>query len=417
MTAAALWEHVHQAGQGHRRIVADRPSLVREADTTTPVVFDIEDPWGKYQYEPRQEQWLDRLPQLLRTASANRKFIITTREDVMMDAGVRNSIKRWMISLQPDDYSRAQRRRMYDDRIPSAPRALQISLARVHDRVLNELSTPNEIDRFFANLHDPDEPGIPAAEQIAAARDKARHDFIELTIAQQVRGRHEQLWAVIVWALLGARKKLTRQAFVDIHGSSRNWTPLSTPAWIGFSTSLSRVALCGNRASLSPTITLEQRRRLLRSQPRSRFSLPSEWRGSWMHSPRWTLKAGGVQRRQPPCWRSSRDLRCWKCNPAHRHRQGSMAGSATNWQRRRGKIFVRHCELLLPLVRRTVIPPSSPALCWKSSRLLCSLVAVSDANESNLTRDGSRQCTQTHQFVRCVENGWKLHCQARASTT
>lgn len=218
MTAAALWEHVHRAGQGHRRIVADRPSLVREADTTTPVVFDIEDPWGKYQYEPRQEQWLDRLPQLLRTAGANRKFIITTREDVMMDAGVRNSIKPWMISLQPDDYSRAQRRRMYDDRIPSAPRALQISLARAHDRVLSELSTPNEIDRFFANLHDPDEPDSPAAEQIAAAREKARHNFIELTIAQQVRGRHEQLWAVIVWALLGARKKLTRQAFVDIHG-------------------------------------------------------------------------------------------------------------------------------------------------------------------------------------------------------
>jgi hypothetical protein len=217
MTAAALWDHLHNAGQGHQRIVADRPSVVRETSMTSPVVFDIEDPWGKYQFEPGQEQWLDRLPHLLRTAGANRKFIITTREDVMMDSGVRDSVKRWMVSLQPDNYSRAQKRRMYDDRILSAPRDLQIPLARAHDRVLTELSTPNEIDRFFANLRDPDESDRSAAEQIAAARDKARHDFIELTIVQQVRGRREQLWAVVVWALLGARKKLTRQVFVDTH--------------------------------------------------------------------------------------------------------------------------------------------------------------------------------------------------------
>ncbi len=214
MTAAALWDHVHETGGGHRRVVADRPSVVRETELTSPVVFDIEDPWGKYQFEPKQDKWLDRLPNLLRLASPNRKFIITTREDVMIDARMREDLNRWRVQLQPDDYSRSQRRQMYDDRIPSAPRELQISLARSRDRILNELSTPNEIDRFFANLRD-SETDNSADKQITAALERARYDFIELTIAQQIRARQEHLWAVIVWALLGARKKLTRQVFVD----------------------------------------------------------------------------------------------------------------------------------------------------------------------------------------------------------
>lgn len=55
------------------------PERLRDDSTTGPVIFEIEDPWGKYRAEPDSLPWNDAIHGFLASASPERMFVITSR--------------------------------------------------------------------------------------------------------------------------------------------------------------------------------------------------------------------------------------------------------------------------------------------------------------------------------------------------
>lgn len=95
------------------------PEEVRADNHAEPVVFVIEDPWGKYRLEPRSQPWNDEIDKLLATANGNRRFIITSRSDVLAESHTRKLNKKWNVSLEAENYGLKERERLFEYRLPA----------------------------------------------------------------------------------------------------------------------------------------------------------------------------------------------------------------------------------------------------------------------------------------------------------
>ncbi|ADP70687.1 hypothetical protein Rvan_1430 [Rhodomicrobium vannielii ATCC 17100] len=189
--------------------VTQGPAQVRNAPNG-PVVFMIEDPWGRYRFEPSSEPWNDELPEFLKTSKPNRLFIITSRSDVLGEAHTRKLLNRWFAELESEHYGLRQRHQLFDNRVRALPPQLQRLAVQSRDHVLGELATPLEIQKFFDGLIDTREPEINDPEFIRQCLEAAHRDSIEATVVSQVRNRDAWGSAAVVWGLLKACSKVSR---------------------------------------------------------------------------------------------------------------------------------------------------------------------------------------------------------------
>ena len=174
-----------------------------------PVVFEIEDPWGKFRLEPGSAPWNDTIEGLLRGAGPERKFVITSRSDVLRESSPKH-LHRWIVKLEPENYRNRERARLFKLQVERLPRELQ-SLVRQHrKRAIEALETPLEMERYFAALSEGFFDGEFEEQYIRRCTDEAHQGSIERSIVQNVRGRQDWRWAAVVWGLFKARE---RQSF------------------------------------------------------------------------------------------------------------------------------------------------------------------------------------------------------------
>lgn len=218
MASAALWNHIRSKIPGIERIpIQSGPSQIRTTERSGPVLFDIEDPWGRYRFDPDSEEWNDKLPNFLHAARSDRLFVVTTRDDVLADADAVRKTLPWRVPLEAEHYRNTERRQLYDNRIASLRRDLQALAVDERGRVLKELETPLEIQKFFdalAIVTDADAKRGP--EKISYAIAQSHRDSIEDTVANQVKARGASHWAAIIWGLLKANPKLSRELMPEI---------------------------------------------------------------------------------------------------------------------------------------------------------------------------------------------------------
>ncbi|MGT2476603.1 nSTAND3 domain-containing NTPase [Paraburkholderia terrae] len=216
MTAEALWAHMRRRVSGLERIpISGGPDHVRKAQRTSPVLFDIEDPWGKYRFTPDSQPWNDSLTSILQTARSDRLFIVTSRDDVLHDAKAVRSISPWRVPLEPEHYGRREREKLYENRVGMLPRAVQFIAVDYRERVLGELETPFELQKFFDALRTSD-PTASTEDCVKRAIKDAHHESIEKTLQAQIRERGAEVWAPIIWGLLKANRRLSRELVPDI---------------------------------------------------------------------------------------------------------------------------------------------------------------------------------------------------------
>lgn len=193
------------------------PSQMRDDTTPPPVIYDIEDPWGRFDFDPNSRPWNDQLASFLAGARPDRMIIATSRLDVANESGALVSVKPWVVGLEAENYGRAERQRLYRSRIDSLPRDLQ-PLARGSERqVLDRLATPLEIQKFFDAMRtlERDELKNPPGF-VTAAIDHAHQNSIEQTVIEQIETRDDVRPAAMVWALLAANAKLSRSVLREL---------------------------------------------------------------------------------------------------------------------------------------------------------------------------------------------------------
>lgn len=218
MATRKLFEELAAEVPGLARVPITRgPRQMQEDQTLGPVLYDIEDPWGRYDFDPASRPWNDQLAQLLAQARHDRMVIATTRLDVAQAAGAMDTVKPWVLALEAEHYGRRERQRLYQGRIDALPRDLQTVAKEGEKAVLAELATPLEIQKYFDALPtiDGDIKKSPTALVNEAIR-RAHQDSIERTVIDQIEGRGDVRAAAVVWALLKATDKLSMRLLLQI---------------------------------------------------------------------------------------------------------------------------------------------------------------------------------------------------------
>lgn len=211
MATRKLFEELRADIPGLSRVsITMGPAQLRDDRTEPPVLYDIEDPWGRYDFDPKSRPWNDQLAQFFAHARGDRMIVATTRLDVAQSAGVLETVKPWMVRMEAEHYGSPERRRLYRTRIDGLPRGMQALAKESESRVLAELATPLEIQKFFdALLTSDDAAGKGPAALIREAIGRAHQDAIERTVIDQVEQREDVRAAAVVWGLLKASDRLS----------------------------------------------------------------------------------------------------------------------------------------------------------------------------------------------------------------
>ncbi len=193
------------------------PAQLHNDTTPRPVLYDIEDPWGRFDFDPASRPWNDQLAGFLAAARPDAMIVATSRHDVALASGALGSVQPWTIGLEAENYGPGERRRLYRTRLASLPRDLQPLARGAEDTVLGELATPLEIQKFFDAMRTQDREGLKNPPGfVRAAIAGAHQNSIEQTVIDQIEKRGDVRAAAVLHALLLAAGKLTRPVLREV---------------------------------------------------------------------------------------------------------------------------------------------------------------------------------------------------------
>ncbi len=221
MATLKLFDELRKTIPGLTRVpIKFGPDQIRDDRTPPPVLYDIEDPWGRYDFDPRSRPWNDQLAQHFVHARPDRMVVATSRLDVARSSGALNTVKRWEVSLEAEHYGVRERQRLYQTRVGDLPRNIQMLAKESQSVVLAELATPLEIQKFFDALATPaDRKKRSDSQLISDAIQRAHQDSIERTVVDQVEERNDVRAAAVLWGLLKANDKLSLQLLRQVDGA------------------------------------------------------------------------------------------------------------------------------------------------------------------------------------------------------
>lgn len=182
-----------------------------------PVLFHLRDPWGGNRLTPGADRWSGELPKLLDSAGPGRKFLITSRSDVLQSAGheLMKNLQPYVVSIEVEDYGPARLGEIYD-RIAADLTGHARGLAGQHrSRALGELTRPYEIKRFLVALSRENGEKPRKIDKIVA---DSQIEAISKVIADQIApfGLDGAESAAIIWAMLNARGAVARDVFAKL---------------------------------------------------------------------------------------------------------------------------------------------------------------------------------------------------------
>ncbi|OYW46432.1 MAG: hypothetical protein B7Z08_00995 [Sphingomonadales bacterium 32-68-7] len=211
-TVDALWLDLKARIPDLRRVrITQGPAELAADASLPPVLYDIEDPWGRFKFEADSRPWNDQLAPAFHSARHDRLFIATSRTDVALQSGAIETIRRWRMPLDAENYGLPERQKLYRNLSKRLPADLKAFAHQRERTVLRQLSLPLELRKFFDALPDLDRerlaanPGLALEDAIA----RAHQDAIERTVVEQIEERESVKPAAIVWALIKPNGRLS----------------------------------------------------------------------------------------------------------------------------------------------------------------------------------------------------------------
>jgi len=204
------------------------PGYIRSNLTRAdPVLFHLRDPWGGNRLTPGADRWSGELPKLLDNAAPGRKFLVTSRSDVLQSAGreLTKELESYIVSIEVEDYGDERLAEIYDG-ISADLTGRAKQLATQHrQRALSALARPYEVKRFLVALSREDGTKPRKVDQILA---DSQIEAISRVIADQI-GADGAEAAAAIWAMLSARGAVARDVFAKLGRRLRTADPNLRP--------------------------------------------------------------------------------------------------------------------------------------------------------------------------------------------
>ena len=131
------------------------PSQIRDHLTSPgPLLFQLRDPWGGSRLSSGADRWSTELPKLLNQAGPDKKFLITSRLDVLQSAGrnLMQDLAHHMIVIDVDDYGPEQLDEIYDGFASDLNGRARALAQEYRETALKSISRPYEIERFLVAI-------------------------------------------------------------------------------------------------------------------------------------------------------------------------------------------------------------------------------------------------------------------------
>lgn len=178
------------------------------------VLFHLRDPWGGNRLMPGADRWGGELLKLLNNAGPEKKFLITTRSDVLQSAGAElmKDLEHYIVSIEIDDYGPKRLQQIYDGIASDLVSHAQLLAQAYRQTALKSLQRPYEIVRFLVALSQEDAQKPRKVDDIVT---ESQINAISGIIAKQIEpfGEDGVASSAIIWAALVARKAVTRGVF------------------------------------------------------------------------------------------------------------------------------------------------------------------------------------------------------------
>lgn len=218
LSALKLCEELRKATKGLKvKDDARTPGDVSRHLNDRPILFYLEDPWGRYLRSPDSLPWNEELLRVLPRARGDLFFVITSRDDILSQAGdIRARLKPWTVALNAEEYGSKARDRLFETRLKRlSPNVALIAVGGKRE-ALRALETPLEIERYFVQLALGPLAGEADHTFLARAIRTAHHTTFEDQVAETVVAREDVGWAALIWALLKAKPLVERQTLTTI---------------------------------------------------------------------------------------------------------------------------------------------------------------------------------------------------------
>lgn len=197
------------------------PSSASHPIETGPKLIYVEDPWGSVSLLSGSAAWTDQLPRLLGRADANRRYVVTSRSDMLSQANATESLERWSIELNADHYQDGEFARIYDRRMDLLAIDRQPLALEFRADVLETLQTPLELDLFFTALADPPLAGESNIDLYHRIIGLAHRDAVEGVVEKYLQSTDSNGTAAMLWALLVARGQFERAQLTALQSRLR----------------------------------------------------------------------------------------------------------------------------------------------------------------------------------------------------
>lgn len=167
-------------------------------------IIYLDDPWGQSKIESDADRWSIELPRLLRRASTDKKFVVTSRTDILRLAFVELTESPWdelACSISKDSYDDNSRWAILMRKLKDGGSWRKDFVYQYRSNLLRSLESPLALDRFAKALLD-----VSSADKADFYKlvEQAQIESIRRIVAEQVKGWpcHGVACATILWSLL-----------------------------------------------------------------------------------------------------------------------------------------------------------------------------------------------------------------------
>lgn len=194
------------------------PGYIRQNLTRTdPMLFHLRDPWGENRLMPGADRWGSELLKLLDNAGPGRKFLVTSRSDVLQSAGheLMKGLRPYAVSIEVEDYGSERLAEIYDGIAADLGEHAKQLAVQYRGQALKKLTRPYEVKRFLVALG---RETLQKSRNVADVLAESQIEAISQVIADQIAplGADGGEAATIIWAMLSARGAIARDAFAKL---------------------------------------------------------------------------------------------------------------------------------------------------------------------------------------------------------
>ena len=180
-------------------------------------LFHLRDPWGSNRRSLNAEKWDTVILRLIESAEENRKFIITSKSNMLdsMESNIYRKLQKYMVCIDEEKYNKEKLNKIFEKHLDELSNEYALVAKKFKEDVVSILTRPFEIAWFIKTIKSNQDLNSENIQDIIL---RSQVETISYMIADKMN-ENKSNWIInctIIWIMLRTRKFLCRDKLIDI---------------------------------------------------------------------------------------------------------------------------------------------------------------------------------------------------------